>query len=219
MSALTFGGRPNRAGLDVSPCDVPVKQPITGEAKLVQRLRAGDETAFRELIDRYGPKIYRVAYGILRNPDDADDIAQEVFAKVYFSIKSFQARSSLYTWISRIAINECYGYLRKKRPIYESDSADGSLSMRLQNIADRQPRADLAVMQRDFINRLLTKVSEDERLLLVWKEVEGFSLAEISEMTGLGENTIKVRLFRARQKLVRAAAESSGRGLWPRTSA
>jgi RNA polymerase sigma-70 factor (ECF subfamily) len=210
MYAPTFEDR-NRIRLCLRSCEVPVKQPITDEAKLVQRLRTGDETAFRELIGRYGPRIHRVAYGILRNPDDADDIAQEVFAKVYFSIKSFEGRSSLYTWISRIAINECYGYLRKKQPIYESDSADGTLSIRMQNIADRQPRADLAVMQRDFINKLLTQVSEDERLLLIWKEVEGFSLAEISEMTGLAENTIKVRLFRSRQKLVRAAAQSSGR--------
>jgi RNA polymerase sigma-70 factor (ECF subfamily) len=213
MYAPTFGG-PNRVSLCVNPCEVPVKRPNTTEAELIQRLRTGDETAFRELIERYGPRIYRVAYGILRNPDDADDIAQEVFAKVYFSIKRFEARSSLYTWISRIAINECYGYLRKKQPIYESDSADGTLSMRIQNIADRQPGADLAVMQRDFINKLLTQVSEEERLLIIWKEVEGFSLAELSEMTGLGESTIKVKLFRARQKLVRAAAQSSGRRLW-----
>src|SRR5260370_33250832 len=97
---------PNRIRLCLRSCEVPVKQPITDEAKLVGRLRTGDETAFRELIGRYGPRIYRVAYGILRSPDDADDIAQEVFAKVYFSIKSFEGRSTLYTWISRIAINE-----------------------------------------------------------------------------------------------------------------
>ena len=102
--------------------------------------------------------------------------------------------------------------LRKRRPIYESDSADGSFTMHMQNIADRQPGADLAVMQRDFINKLLTQLSEDERLLLIWKEVEGFSLAELSEMTGQRENTIKVKLFRARQKLLRAA-QSSGRRL------
>ena len=218
MYPPTFGD-PNRVGLCVRSCEVPVKQPITDEAELVQRLRTGDETAFRELIERYGRRVYRVAYGILRNRDDADDIAQEVFAKVYFSIKSFEARSSLYTWISRIAINACYGYLRNRQPIYESDSADGTLSMRMQNIADRQPRADLAVMQRDFINKLLMQVSEDDRLLLIWREVEGFSLAELSEMTGLNENTIKVRLFRARQKLVRVAAQSSGRSLWSQSSA
>jgi RNA polymerase sigma-70 factor (ECF subfamily) len=191
---------------------VPVEQPVTAEAELVRRLCAGDETAFRELIERYGPKIYRIAYGILRNRDDADDIAQEVFAKVYFSIQRFEERSSLSTWISRIAINECYGYLRKKQPIYESNSADGSLSLHMQNVADPQSRADLGFMQRDFINKLLTQVSEEERLLIIWKEVDGLSLAELSEMTGQRVNTIKAKLFSARQKLFRAA-HSSGRGL------
>jgi hypothetical protein len=73
-------------------------------------------------------------------------------------------------------------------------------------------------MQRDFINKLLTQVSEDERVLLVWKEVEGLSLEELCEMTGLNENTIKVRLFRARQRLARAAAKSRDRWLLARTS-
>ena len=210
---------PKPVDLCVNPCEVPVNQPDTAEAELVRLLQAGNEATFREFIDRYGPRIYRLAYGILRNRDDAEDVAQEVFAKVYFSINGFQACSSLYSWVSRIAINECYTYLRKKRPIYESDFPDGTLSTITQSIADRQPRADLVAMQRDFINKLLTQVSEDERLMLIWKEVEGFSLAELSEMTGLCENMIKVRLFRARQKLVRAASQSSGGGLWPRTSA
>jgi RNA polymerase sigma-70 factor (ECF subfamily) len=211
-------GDPNPVGFCVSPCEAPVKQPNTSEAELVRLLQAGNETTFRTFIDRYGPRIYRLAYGILRNRGDAEDIAQEVFAKVYFSIKGFQARSSLYSWVSRIAINECYTYLRKKRPVYESESPDGALSTLMQNIADRRPRVDLVVMQRDFINKLLTEVSEDERVLLVWKEVEGLSLEELCEMTGLNENTIKVRLFRARQKLARAAARSTDRWLVTRTS-
>jgi RNA polymerase sigma-70 factor, ECF subfamily len=157
MCAATIEN-PNPVGLCVSPCEVPVKQPDTGEAELVRQLQAGNETAFRKFLDRYGPRIYRLAYGILHNRDDAEDIAQEVFAKVYFSINGFQARSSLYSWVSRIAINECYTYLRKKRPIYESDSADGTPSTIMLNIADRQPRADLVAMQRDFINKLLTQV-------------------------------------------------------------
>jgi len=209
---------PNPVGLCVNPCEVPVKQPDTAEAELVRLLQAGNEATFQEFIDRYGPRIYRLAYGILRNRDDAEDVAQEVFAKVYFSINGFQARSSLYSWVSRIAINECYTYLRKKRPIYESDSPDGTLSTITQSIADRQPRADLVAMQRDFINKLLTQVSEDERVLLVWKEIEGLSVEELTEMTGLNENTIKVRLFRARQRLARVAAESRDRWLLARTS-
>ena len=73
----------------VNPCEVPVKQPDTAEAELVRLLQAGNEATFREFIDRYGPRIYRLAYGILRNRDDAEDVAQEVFAKVYFSINGF----------------------------------------------------------------------------------------------------------------------------------
>jgi RNA polymerase sigma-70 factor (ECF subfamily) len=209
---------PNPESLCVGPCEVPVKQPDTAEAELVRLLQAGDQTTFRDFIDRYGPRINRLAYGILRNRDDAEDIAQEVFAKVYFSINSFQLRSSLYSWVSRIAINECYTYLRKKRPIYESDSPDGKLSTIMQNAADPQPGADLAVIQRDFISKLFAEVSEEERVLLVWREIEGLSLEEISEMTGLNRNTIKVKLFRARQRLARAAAKSRDRWLLARTS-
>jgi RNA polymerase sigma-70 factor (ECF subfamily) len=87
----------------------------------------------------------------------------------------------------------------------------------MQNVSDRQPGADLAVMQKDFINKLLTQISEEDRALLVLKEVEGFSLAELSEMTGSNEN-IKVKLFRARQRLARAATKSRDQWLLARTS-
>ena len=209
---------PSPVSLWAEPCEVPVKQAENADAELVRLLQVRDETAFRDLIDRYGPKIYRTACRILRNRDEAEDVSQEVFAKVYFSIDSFQLRSSLYSWISRIAINECYVYLRKKRPFYEGDFDDGKLSALMQNTADQRPGADLAVIQRDFLNKLLMQVSEEERALLVWKEVEGLSVEELSEMTGLVENTIKVKLFRARQRLARAAAKSSDRRLWSRTS-
>ena len=192
---------PNPVGLCVSPCEVPVKQPDTAEAELVRLLQAGNEATFQEFIDRHGPRIYRLAYGILRNRDDAEDVAQEVFAKVYFSIKGFQARSSLYSWVSRIAINECYTYLRKKRPIYESEYPDGMLSTIMQNAADPQPGTDLAVIQRDFISKLLAEVTEEERVLLVWKEVEGLSLEDTAESLGLTVGAVKTRSWRARLQL------------------
>jgi len=210
MYAVTIGNT-KPVGLCVSPCEAPVKQPDTAEAELVRQLQEGNETTFRKFVDRYGPRIYRLAYGIIHNLEDAEDIAQEVFAKVYLSINRFQSRSSLYSWVSRIAINECYTYLRRKRPTYECQCPDGTPSTIMQNIADQQPRADLVTMQRDFINKLLTHVSEEERVLLVWKELEGFSIEELCEMTGLNESTIKVRLFRARQRLARAAAKSGER--------
>jgi RNA polymerase sigma-70 factor, ECF subfamily len=207
MNATTFEAT-SATSLCVTPFEALAERRATPEVELVRRLKAGDELAFRELVEHYEGKIHSVTYGILRNREDADEIAQEVFAKVYFSIKGFDARSSLYTWIYRIAVNECYGHLRKKRLklVYESDSADDTPSMRMHRIADGYPTPDRAAMQRDLINRLLERIPEEDRLMLIWKEVEGFSITELSQMTGVKEATIKVRLFRARQKLVHAAA-------------
>jgi len=196
-------------GLPARPCNVLAKQRNTREADLVARLKARDQMAFRELVENYQSKILNATFGILGNREDADEIAQEVFANVYFGIPTFDSRSSLYTWIYRIAVNECYGFLRKKRlrPVCESDSRGDTLSMRMQSVADPRPLTDRAVMQRDFVNRLLACVPENDRHLLLLKEVEGFSLAELSDMTGLSLNTIKVLLFRTRQKLMKTAAK------------
>jgi RNA polymerase sigma-70 factor (ECF subfamily) len=180
------------------------------EAALVQRVQAGDELAFREIVERYQSKVFSIIYGILRNRNDAEDIAQQVFAKIYFSIGSFDFRSSLLTWIYKITVNECYDYLRKKRVrklVYESDfSEEDAQRMRNTEQPDEQARAvDTILAQRDLVMKLLGKVSEEERALILLKEVEGHSVEELAQMTGLNQNTIKVKLFRARQKLLRAA--------------
>lgn len=181
------------------------------EALLVSRIQAGDEIAFRELVDRYQTKVLSIVHGILRNHNDAEDIAQQVFAKVYFSIKNFDSRSSLLTWIYKITVNECYDYLRKKKVrklVYESDfSEEESLRMdNSQSGADQRPGIDMNLERRDIVLKLLSKINDDERNLMLLKEVEGHSVEELASMTGLNENTIKVKLFRTRQKLVKAAA-------------
>jgi RNA polymerase sigma-70 factor, ECF subfamily len=198
----------NIAAFCVWPNKAPSQRHDAYELDLVARLQASDERAFREIVERYASKICRVCYGILRNREDADDIAQEVFAKVYFAIQGFGGRSSLYAWIYRIALNQCYGLLRKKRHklTYSSDFPDDTLIPRMEAIADERATPDRTAMQRDFLNKLLARIPKDDRWLLISKEVEGCSLAELSEMTGLNENTIKVRLFRVRQRLVAAAA-------------
>ncbi len=182
----------------------------TEEAALVRRVQAQDEMAFREIVERYQAKVFSIIYGILRNRNDAEDIAQQVFAKIYFSIKNFDFRSSLLTWIYKITVNECYDYLRKKRVrklVYESDfSAEDSLRMENSEPAtDHTPSVDRRLAQHDLILKLLAKISEEDRSLILLKEVEGHSVEELAEMTGMNENTIKVKLFRARQKLVKAA--------------
>ncbi len=182
----------------------------TPEGALVQRAQAGDETAFREIVERYQSKVFSIIHGIVRQRNDVEDIAQQVFAKVYLSLRSFDFRSSLITWIYKITVNECFDYLRKRkvrRLVYESDLSEDEVR-RVENgepSVDRQIPADSSLAQRDYVLKLLTRVSEEERMLLMLKEVEGYSVEELAEKTGMNENTIKVKLFRARQKLVKAA--------------
>src|SRR5215472_13133863 len=182
----------------------------TQEGVLVQRAQTGDEVAFREIVERYQSKVFSIIHGIVRQRNDVEDIAQQVFAKVYLSLKSFDFRSSLITWIYKIAVNECFDYLRKRKVrklVYESDLSEDEVR-RVENTepnVDRQDPADASLARRDYVLKLLTRVSEEERMLLMLKEVEGFSVEELAEKTGMNENTIKVKLFRARQKLVRAA--------------
>jgi RNA polymerase sigma-70 factor, ECF subfamily len=195
----------------------------TEEAALVRRVQAQDELAFCEIVERYQAKVFSIIYGILRNRNDAEDIAQQVFAKIYFSIKNFDFRSSLLTWIYKITVNECYDYLRKKRVrklVYESDfSADDTLRMENSETATVQnPKIDQRLAQHDLILKLLAKISDEDRSLILLKEVEGHSVEELSEMTGMNENTIKVKLFRARQKLVKAAQRLDKAPLTPPTA-
>src|SRR6201981_1182394 len=149
----------------------------TEEAALVKRVQARDEMAFREIVDRYQAKVFSIIYGILRNHNDAEDIAQQVFSKVYFSIRNFDFRSSLLTWIYKITVNECYDYLRKKRVrklVYESDFSEEDAT-RMQNTdtaIDQRPAVDTQLAQRDLVVKLLGKLSPEDRSLLLLKEVE-----------------------------------------------
>jgi RNA polymerase sigma-70 factor (ECF subfamily) len=183
----------------------------TPEGALVQRAQAGDESAFRAIVERYQSKVFSIIHGIVRQRNDVEDIAQQVFAKVYLSLKSFDFRSSLITWIYKITVNECFDYLRKRkvrRLVYESDLSEDEVR-RVENsepATNRQAPADSSLAQRDYVLKLLTRVSEEERMLLMLKEVEGYSVEELAAKTGMNENTIKVKLFRARQKLVKAAS-------------
>jgi RNA polymerase sigma-70 factor (ECF subfamily) len=180
------------------------------EGALVRRAQSGDEAAFREIVEHYQSKVFSIIHGIVRQRNDVEDIAQQVFAKVYFSLRNFDFRSSLITWIYKITVNECFDYLRKKKVrklVYESDLSEDEVR-RVENTepsVDRTTPADESLARHDYVLKLLARVSEEERNLLMLKEVEGHSVEELAEMTGMNENTIKVKLFRARQKLVKAA--------------
>ncbi len=181
------------------------------EEQLVRRAQAGDVAAYEQLLRAHQQRVFAVVGRILRRREDVEDVAQQVFVKAYFSLRRFDLRSAFGTWLYKIAVNECWDYLRKKRVrrlVYEADLSEEQIRQldSVQKLASgaEKPREDASrrAEQRDLVERLLGELEEKDRLMLAMKEVEGFSVEEIGEVLGLNVNTVKVRLFRARRRLV-----------------
>src|SRR6516225_8681921 len=177
------------------------------DRELVRLSQNGVEAAFEELVRRHQQRVFALVAGILHRPDDVEDVAQQVFLKAYLGIKRFDQRAAFSTWLYKIAVNECWDYLRKRkvRPlVYEADLSEEQVS-RLDGIvsSSRPPEGPSARAEiREIIERMLSALSEQDRQLLVLKEIEGFSVQELAEILNLNVNTVKVRLFRARGRIM-----------------
>ena len=176
------------------------------DRELVKQAQKEDKEAFEELVRRHQARVFAVAGGILRNKEDVEDIAQQVFLKAYFSLKRFDQRAAFSTWLYKITVNECWDLLRKRkvRPLlYEADLSEeqarqyGASEERAEQAQDVSERLE----KRQELEQLLDCLEERDRTMLVLKEVQGFSVEEIAEFLGINGNTVKVRLFRARQRI------------------
>jgi RNA polymerase sigma-70 factor, ECF subfamily len=187
----------------------------TYDRELVRRAQANDKEAYEELIKRHQQRVLAVAAGILRRHEDIEDIAQQVFVKAYFSLKRFDGRAAFSTWLYRITLNECWDLLRKKkvRPLlYESDLSEEQAQLVASSGSDDTgPDIRQRLEDRQRVDRLLEGLEERDKTMLILKEVEGFSIEEIAEVLELNPNTVKVRLFRARGRVVKKAAEREDR--------
>src|SRR5437016_3456222 len=177
------------------------------DRELVRRAQREDKEAFEELIRRHQHRVFAVAGGILKRREDVEDIAQHVFVKAYFSLKRFDQRAALSTWLYKITVNECWDMLRKKkvRPlVYEADLSEEQARQVISSAEKGKEHPDISerLELRQRVDRLLEGLDERDRLMLILKEVEGFSIEEIAEVLNLNANTVKVRLFRARRRVV-----------------
>src|SRR5215813_1650563 len=177
------------------------------DRELVRRSQREDKGAFEELIQRHQHRVFAVAGGILKRREDVEDIAQQVFVKAYFSLKRFDQRAAFSTWLYKITVNECWDMLRKKkvRPlVYEADLSEEQARQVVSSAEKDKDQPDVSerLEARQRVERLLDGLDERDRLMLILKEVEGFSIEEIAEVLDLNANTVKVRLFRARRKVV-----------------
>jgi len=180
------------------------------DRELVRRAQREDKEAFEELVRRHQHRVFAVAGGILRRREDVEDIAQQVFVKAYFSLKRFDQRAAFSTWLYKITVNECWDLLRKKkvRPlVYEADLSEEQARQVTASAEKVNPEPNVSekLEARENIERLLEGLDERDRLMLILKEVEGFSIEEIAEVLNLNGNTVKVRLFRARRRVISQA--------------
>ena len=185
------------------------------DRELVRRAQAEDKQAFEELVRRHQHRVFAVAGGILRRREDVEDIAQQVFVKAYFSLKRFDQRAAFSTWLYKITVNECWDLLRKKkaRPlVYESDLSEdqGQQFQAMGAKETTEPDISEKLEDRERVERLLEGLDPRDRMMLVLKEVEGFAVDEIAEILDLNANTVKVRLFRARRRIVNQAKKRGG---------
>jgi RNA polymerase sigma-70 factor, ECF subfamily len=163
------------------------------DAALVARSLDGDTAAFEVLVERYQRVLYTVAYRMLGNPDDARDAIQTVFVKAYERLATFDASHRFFSWIYRIAINECLNLIRDRRPEEELTPAFAAAGRPFEAAASHQRRAQ--------VQAALLQLSPDYRAVIVLRHFAGLSYDEMAAALGVPAKTIKSRLHTARQRL------------------
>ena len=185
------------------------------DRELVRRAQKDDKQAFEDLVRRHQNRVFAVAGGILRNREDVEDIAQQVFLKAYFSIKRFDQRAAFSTWLYKITVNECWDLLRKKkvRPlVFEAELSEEQAQTYQSSSeqSDGRPDTSERMAVQEQVDELMSCLDERDRAMLVMKEVQGFSVEEIAQVMEINANTVKVRLFRARQKITERVRRRRG---------
>jgi len=201
---------------DGSWMEGPAAQVLDQEVEWIRRVQGGDREAFTFLIERHQRRVFSIIYRLVRRRDDVEDIAQEVFVKAFQAIGSFHFESSFATWIARVTVNHCYDYLRRQRASrvhYFSEMSDEA-RRQFETGTDMQADGPMNVEEqtavKDFADKLLARAPADDRLVLVLKEIEDLSVEEISEILELNQSTVKVRLHRARKRMLLDAKKWRG---------
>jgi RNA polymerase sigma-70 factor (ECF subfamily) len=177
------------------------------ELALVRAAKAGDISAFEQLVRRYDRNVFRIAQHITHNREDAEDVVQDAFLKAYENLDKFQEQSKFYTWLVRIAVNEALMRLRRRRP-ERTVSLDEDVRTEEdtvpREVADWAPNPEQLYSQaeiRDILQRTIQGLPPGFRTVFVLRDVEGLSTEETAEALDLSIPAVKSRLLRARLQL------------------
>jgi RNA polymerase sigma-70 factor (ECF subfamily) len=189
------------------------------DLSLVRRVQRGERGAYDLLVLKYQHKVVKLVLRYLRNPADAEDVAQEAFVKAYRALPQFRGDSAFYTWLYRIAINTAKNALaaRERNPVsYELDvhGSDDSTDM-VGRLKDPETPEGLALTEeiRDTVNHAIGELPEDLRTAIVLRELEGMSYEEIAASMDCPVGTVRSRIFRAREAIDRRLREVFDGGL------
>ncbi len=180
------------------------------EREVIERCKAGDEEAFSEIVLTYQKKVFNIAFRMLGNREEAKELSQEVFLSILESIKNLRDEVKFESWLTQITLNHCrnrWKYL-KRRQYFKTDSLndpidteDGELERQVFDPSGNPETHFEQKMIRQFVQRGLMKLKEDQREIIVLRDLQGYSYEELGEMFSLPEGTIKSRLHRARMDL------------------
>lgn len=178
---------------------------MTDETDLVARLKAGDRSAFAEMVEQHSPRIFNLARGMMNDPDEAEEILQETFLQAVKHIGRFRSQSKLGTWLYRIATNQALMRLRRQRPVNFSldDPEENSIEYTLPQAEwSRRPESELLNQEAQHeMEKAIDALPEILHLVFILRDVEGLSTAETAEVLDLSISAVKSRLLRARLKL------------------
>jgi RNA polymerase sigma-70 factor (ECF subfamily) len=192
------------------------------EFEQIQKARSGDDAAFNQVVLAYRKRIMGTIARLIGRPEDVEDVAQEVFLRLYYSLDQLRTPEVFEPWLHRLTVNASYDYLRKQRRRNESRMADLSEQQVVMADATAGGKANSdqkhQTQVKELLDSLMGSLSKEDQILLKLKEVEGLSLKELERIYRVKENALKVRLFRARQRVLRVFEAQNPKGSSPDSS-
>jgi RNA polymerase sigma-70 factor, ECF subfamily len=178
------------------------------DQELVVHARSGDREAFRAIMTRFNQRLFRIARSVVRDQDEAEDVLQEAYTRAFSHFAGFRGESAVFTWLAAITLNEARGRLRRRRHTVPMETVETAQAKRAEILMfpamtpTSDPEGELARAQvRRLLERAVDELPEPFRVVFMMREIEELSIDETAALLGLKPDTVKTRLFRARQQL------------------